>query len=75
MEAGLGLLGSRCGCQHTEGSLAAVACALHTLKGPVPRLLSMEDILLGCFLHWTDTGTAPRWGLVTLQYVPQGLAV
>ena len=59
----------------TERSLAAVACALHALEGPFPRLLSLEDILLGCFLHWTDRGADPRWGLSALQRVPQGLAV
>ena len=30
---------------------------------------------MGCFLHWTDTGADPRWGLLALQRVPQGLAV
>ena len=57
----------------TERSLAAVACALHALQGPSPRLLGLEDILMGCFLHWTDTGADPRWGLSALQCVPQRL--
>ena len=59
----------------TEGSLAAVACALHALEGPVPRLLSKEDILMGCFLRWADTGADPKRGLSALQRVPQGRAV
>ena len=61
--------------QRSEGTLAAVACALYALEGPAPRLLRLEDILMGCFLHWTDTGANPRWGWSTLQCVPQGLAV
>ena len=59
----------------TERSLASVACALHALEGPFPRLLSPEDILMGCFLNRTATGAHPRWGLSALQRVPQGLAV
>ena len=61
--------------QCSEGTLAAVACALYALEGPAPHLLRLEDILMGCFLHWTDMGANPRWGLPTLQCVPQGLAV
>ena len=29
---------------------------------------------MGCLLNWTATGADPRWGLPTLQRVPQGLA-
>ena len=34
----------------SEGALATVACALYALEGPAPRLLRLEDILMGCFL-------------------------
>ena len=33
----------------TERSLASVACALHALEEQPPSLLSLEDILMGCF--------------------------
>ena len=56
--------------QRSEGTLAAVACALYALEGPAPRLLRVEDILMGCFLHWMDTGAKPRWGPLTMQCVP-----
>ena len=47
----------------TERSLASVACALHALGERPPSFLSLEDILMGCFLHWTATGEGPGWGL------------
>ena len=59
----------------TERSLARVACALHALEGRFPRLLSLEDILMGCFLHWTATGAHRAWGLSAMQRVPPHLAV
>ena len=49
--------------QRSEGILAAVTCALHALEGPAPRLLRLEDILMGCFLHRRGTGANPRWQL------------
>ena len=60
---------------HTERSLASVAYALHALGERPPSLLSLEDILMGCFLHWTATGADLRWGLSALQRIPQGLPV
>ena len=39
----------------TERSLSSAAYVLHALQGPFPRLVSVEDILMGCFLHWTAT--------------------
>ena len=59
----------------SEGALATVACALYALEGPAPRLLRLEDILMGCFLSLTGTGAHPRWGLPPLNCVPQGLAL
>ena len=53
----------------------SVACALHALEEQPPSLLSLEDILMGCFLNQTATGADPRWGLSALQRVTQGLAV
>ena len=59
----------------SEDALATVACARYALEGPAPRLLRLEDILMGCFLSWTGTGAHPRWGLSPLKCVPQGLAI
>ena len=58
-----------------DRALATVACALYAVEGPAPRLLRLEDIFMGCFLSWTDTGANPKWGLFPLNCVPQGLAV
>ena len=33
--------------------------ALHALEGPFPRLLSLQDIVMGCFLKWMAAGTPP----------------
>ena len=48
---------------------------MHSLAVQFPSLISLEDILMGCFLHWTATGADLRWGLSALQRVPKGLAV
>ena len=52
-----------------------VACARYALEGPAPRLLRLEDILMGCVLSWTGTGAHPRLGLSPVNCVPQGLAI
>ena len=59
----------------SEQSLASVVYALHILGGLLPSHLCLEDILMGCFLHWTATGADRRWVLSALQRVPQRLAV
>ena len=63
------------GLPRTEGSLERVTCMLHVLGALLPRQLSLEDILMGCFLYWTATGADSQWVLSALQRVPQGLAI
>ena len=48
---------------------------LHVLGGLHPSHLCLDDILMGCFLHWTATGADRRWVLSALQRVPHGLAL
>ena len=59
----------------SEQSLASVHYAPHARGVVLPSLLRLEDILIGCFRHWTSRGTDPRWGLWALQRVSRGLAV
>ena len=47
--------------------------ASDALSGLPPHRTTFEDILMGCFLHWTATGADPLGNLPALQRVAWGL--
>ena len=49
-----------------ERSLASIACSLHMLGGLLCTHLCLDDIFMGCFLHWAATGVDHQWLLSAL---------